>query len=335
MLTRLHPPLPSAGLNPYGVVHLSSQLVLEQAYDVSVELTLPRSPPNTERGNFMVALFAIKSRPEDPGSSPTAAWAQQPPPDPYAHVTPENVVFSSRRPALIPYRDPLVARAARLVFLPYHILFSPRAETAALSVPMGELVEFRRDLPLALLLDVQAGQTLQVYAATVTLVARLRGLRWLMYNHRVLSFVAGTALFWFAEMLSMAVAWLLVAHYFTGDGRQDDGGDAATAGDRGPPRLRGELYREQPGRSDLGVKQEEDVYDEEEQEEKDVEIKDEWEEGAGPETPTELSRQVHSGDADDEEEGDDAWRESRPGASGFHDGKGGSVRRRSSKGGRA
>ena len=312
------------------MAHLSSQLVLEQAYDVSVELTLPRSPPNTERGNFMVALFAIKSRPEDPGFSLTAAWAQQPPPDPYAHVTPENVVFSSRRPALIPYRDPLVARAARLVFLPYHIFFSPRAETAALSVPMGELVEFRRDLPLALLLDVQAGQTLQVYAATVTLVARLRGLRWLMYNHRVLSFVAGTALFWFAEMLSMAVAWLLVAHYFAGDG-----GDAGKTGGRGPPPLRGELYRGQPGRADPGVKQEDDTaYDEEEKEEKDTEIKDEWEEGTGLETLTELSRRVHSGDADDEEEGDDAWRESRPGASGFHDGKGGSIRRRSSKGGR-
>ena len=311
-------------MNPYGVAHLSSELVLEQAYDVSVELTLPRSPSNTERGNFMLALFAIKSGIEDPAFSATAAWAQQSPPDPYTHVTPENVVFSSRRPALVPYRDPLVARLGRLAFLPWHLLRGPRAETAALDVPMGELVEFRRDLPLALLLDVQAGQSLQVYAATVTLVARLRGLRWLMYNHRIFSFVAGTTLFWFAEMLSMAVAWLLVAQCLGGGvGGRGDRRPGARAGDR----RRGNVYRGDSDSSGQGYVKKEEDYDEE----KDIKVEDEWEEDTARKTLPSLSRQMHSGDADDEDEGDEAWAESAPGTSGFHDGKGGVVRRRSSR----
>ncbi|KAI1881079.1 hypothetical protein JX265_001319 [Neoarthrinium moseri] len=210
----------NAGLNPFGVTSLSKSLMLETAYDVTVELTLPRSPPNVDRGNFMIALFATKSELENPAQSWTI------PSDPYAHVQPDNVVFSSRRPALVPYRDPLLSTAGRLLFLLWHLVVSPAAaELETLTVPMGELVEFRHQLPLSLLLDVQAGQTLQVYAARIELVARLTGLRWLMYNHRILSFVAFTALFWLAEMLSMGVGWLVLAYVLRG--KQDGEGGAA------------------------------------------------------------------------------------------------------------
>ena len=90
----------------------------ETEYDVSVELTLPRSPPNTERGNFMVALFATKSKIDNPAQSWTV------PQDPYDHIRADNVVFSSRRPALVPYEDPLVSYASRVLFLLYHVAVS-------------------------------------------------------------------------------------------------------------------------------------------------------------------------------------------------------------------
>ena len=142
-----------------------------------------------------------------------------------------------------------------------------------------------------------------------------------MYNHRIISFVAGTAVFWFAEMLSMAAAWLLVAHWLGSGGREN--------GKRGPgARDAGDLYRGDSDSSGPYDVKQEDAYDEE----KDIKVKDEWEEGPAQETLQGLSRPLlHSGDADDEEEGEDAWTESRPGASGFHDGKGGSLRRRSSR----
>jgi hypothetical protein len=77
---------------------------------------------------------------------------------------------------------------------------------------MGELVEFREQLPLSLLLDVQAGQAFQVYEAQIELVARLSGVRWMMYNHRLISFVVGTTFFWLAEMLWMGLTWLTLAY---------------------------------------------------------------------------------------------------------------------------
>lgn len=202
----------NAGLNPYGILSLSSDLMLEQAYDVSVDLTLPRSPANLERGNFMVALYAMKLSPINPALSFAT------PRDPYEFVTREDVVFASRRPALVPYEDPLVSRASKILFLLYHILFARTSETVTLSVPMGELVEFKGVLPLSLLVDVQAGQGLQVYSSTVTLVARLTGVRWLMYNHPIISWVVFTTIFWMAEMVSMGIAWLVLGQFFSGRG---------------------------------------------------------------------------------------------------------------------
>ncbi|KAK9426444.1 hypothetical protein SUNI508_02885 [Seiridium unicorne] len=197
----------NAGLNPFGVTSLQKDLMLETAYDVTVSLTMPRCPPNTDRGNFMVALFATRSSLENPAQSFTI------PQDPYRHINPSNVVFSSRRPALVPYTDPLVSLASRLLFLLWH-LFAPTSERVELQIPMGELVEFREQLPLSLLLDVQAGQTFQVYTAQIELVARLSGIRWMMYNHRFISFVVGTTFFWFAEMLWMGLTWLALAYCF-------------------------------------------------------------------------------------------------------------------------
>jgi seipin len=198
----------------------------ETAYDVSVELTLPRSPPNVNRGNFMVSLFATKSDIENPAQS----WTL--PSDPYAHVDVANVVFSSRRPALVPYSDPFVSYASRALFLLWHI-FVPASEQVKLDIPMGELVEFKNELPLSILLDVQAGQTFQVYSAKIELVARLTGVRWAMYNHRILSFVFCTTFFWFAEMLSMGLAWLLLAHFFGERPKKDTVPVAIEAGKNG------------------------------------------------------------------------------------------------------
>ncbi|RYP10178.1 hypothetical protein DL764_000799 [Monosporascus ibericus] len=303
----------NAGLNPYGVTHLSSELMLEQAYDVSVELTLPRSPPNVERGNFMVAMFAMKSQPENPALAFTV------PSDPYAHVTPGNVVFSSRRPAILPYRDPVVARTSRLLFLPYHIV-SPAAETSKLVVPMGELVEFKQALPLSILLDVQAGQTLQVYSASITLVARLSGLRWAMYNHRALSFVICTTAFWLAEMLSMGAAWLLVAYCVSG--RQN----GSTANKQ---KLAGKVRVGLSGMPREGVA-DKPFYEAKQEDDDDVKIKEE-----STELETLVDQPQHGGDADDEEDGYEIRKESRSGASGFYGGKGGSLRRRASRGGQS
>lgn len=297
---------------------------MEQAYDVTVDLTVPRSPTNLERGNFMVALYALRSLPDNP------ALAFKLPSDPYEHVTDANVVFASRRPALIPYEDPLVAMASRVLFLLYHIMFAA-TEQVTLTMPMGELVNFRDVLPLSILLDVQAGQALQVYSATVTLVARLSGLRWFMYNHRIVSFVVCTAVFWLFEMVSTILAWLILAYVLSGTQTQRQlefqGKGRPWSKELGERRLQ----QDKAGRSgssrheavDGPIKSELDASSDE------VDVKLE-----GTEEDLLGSSVRHGGDADDEE-GDIEDLGLGTTGSALHEGKGaGSLRRRMSQKGR-
>lgn len=295
--------------------------MLEQAYDVSVELTVPRSPTNLQRGNFMVALFAMKSVPDNPAFTFSFSKAME---DLYTHVREDNVVFMSRRPTLIPYTDPFVSMASRFLFLFYHILYPGHGETTTLAVPMGELVEFKDELPLSFLLDVQAGQTLQVYSATITLVARLTGIRWAMYNHRIISFVVCTTVFWAAEMLSAGLAWLLLSTVIPGGNPEapEDDEDAGSEGDHWGGRrtipkasFRDELD-DSEGEGNPGAKKEESDDD------GDVKVKKEIME----------QESLLDQPADDEEDADDQLRESGVGTSFSHK-KGGSLRKRLSRGG--
>ncbi|KAI0004428.1 hypothetical protein F4779DRAFT_630376 [Xylariaceae sp. FL0662B] len=314
----------NSGIHPYGVTSISPSLMYEQAYDVSVELTLPRSPRNLEKGNFMVALFALKSQPDNPAFAFSVAG------DPHEHVRQENLVFMSRRPTLIPYADPLVSTASRVLFLLYHVLYPGAAERTTLVIPMGELVEFRDVLPLSLLLDVEAGQSLQVYAASVTLVARLTGVRWAMYNHRVLSFVVCTAVFWLFEMLFAGVAWLVLGYYVFNRGAGSGaveymGGRGDDSGWRGREESEPESEPEPENtRIASGYEVEPGI----KQEAEDVKVKEESEE---PEAAVEYPQ--HAGDADDEEDDDEQLRRVPRAGSSFDDGRGAGLRRRSSRGG--
>ncbi|GKT94144.1 seipin domain-containing protein [Colletotrichum tofieldiae] len=168
---------------------------------------MPRSPANTHRGNFMVALHLL-----DAGAISTGNDKFQPhiPPEPYSHFDGKSVLFSSRRPALIPYQDPLVSLASRIFFLAYHILFAD-SQTCVLTVPMAERVELAKgsSLPSSAYLEIQGGQSIETYHASVTLTAQLRGLRWLMFHYRLATLTSAVLLFWASEVLFMAVAWVV------------------------------------------------------------------------------------------------------------------------------
>ncbi|KAK1974318.1 putative adipose-regulatory protein-domain-containing protein [Colletotrichum cereale] len=197
-----------SGVNPFGTAVIpTSALRTQQEYDVSVTLSMPRSPANTHRGNFMIALHLL-----DAGALPTGNDKFQPqiPPEPRSHFDGKAVLFSSRRPALVPYQDPLVSLASRIFFLAYHILFVG-SQTCVLTVPMAERVELGRgsSLPSSAYLEIQGGQNIETYYASVTLTAQLRGLRWLMYHYRFATLTSAVLLFWASEVLFMAAAWLV------------------------------------------------------------------------------------------------------------------------------
>lgn len=91
-----------------------------------------------------------------------------------------------------------------------------KSESELLSVAMFDGVEFpkgRANVPQTARVVVEADAKMQFYGAGVRVVARLGGLRWALYHHRVLSFVFFTTAFWSSSMVSMALAWFAISAY--------------------------------------------------------------------------------------------------------------------------
>ncbi|VBB80005.1 Putative protein of unknown function [Podospora comata] len=225
------------GQNPVALTSL--KLLPDQPYDISVSLTLPLTPENTKRGNFMVLIHLLDTDLTE--HTPAGGAGMYNPVVLMDKTTGQTdlvtslslgplmksstVLLTSARPAIIPYTDPLVSLAKRILFLPYHVLFTQRADATMLEVKMVEGVAFgsgRGDswlrkgqgqgekMPRSMVVEVQAGQGLGVYECRVKIVARLRGLRWVMYEWRILSFFGITALFWAVEMGCLALGILLL-----------------------------------------------------------------------------------------------------------------------------
>ncbi|KAF4989351.1 hypothetical protein FGRMN_9193 [Fusarium graminum] len=193
-----------SGINPYGITSLQTPpMKTQQEYDVSLVLSMPRSNSNVERGNFMVSLHMLDSK-ADLGLLAEAEHHASL----HEGFGATNVLFSSRRPALFPYVDPLVSVASRVLFLLYH-LFTPGSSTNSMIVPLAERVSFSKgsELPKSAYVEVEAGQTIQIYHAYLQLTAQLRGLRWMMVHYRISTFIALTLVFWAFEVIFMGIAW--------------------------------------------------------------------------------------------------------------------------------
>ncbi|KAI6783479.1 uncharacterized protein J7T54_005508 [Emericellopsis cladophorae] len=193
-----------SGINPYGITSLSSPaLKADQEYDVALTLSMPRSSPNTERGNFMVSLHLL-----DNDVSPLLHEAARSFADEHETFEPLKILHSSRRPTLVPYVDPIVSTGSRVLFFMWHLLV-PSSSLLEIVVPLAERVAFskRLGLPLSAYVEVEAGQTLQTYSVSLTLTAQLRGLRWLMHQYRLPMYIMLTVTFWAAEIFFMTIAW--------------------------------------------------------------------------------------------------------------------------------
>ncbi|KAM3515147.1 hypothetical protein MY11210_001265 [Beauveria gryllotalpidicola] len=220
--------------NPYGVAPLvASRMKALQDYDVSVTFTMPRSPANLDRGNFMVSLHLIDSGDQNTVGARADEFARS-----HIGFGVSKVLFSSRRPVLMPYVDPLVSLTSRVLLMAYHLL-SSNSQRHTLTVKLAERVSFGKDSlkPAAAYIEVEAGQDIQIYSTQLTLTAQLRGLRYLMVHYRVLTYIVFTLLFWFFEILFMSAAWSAWSSYTSlpaGGGklriRESAPGDATDSG---------------------------------------------------------------------------------------------------------
>ena len=141
----------------------------------------------------------------------------------------------SRRPAILTYSSSLIATLSTLSALPWYLL-GWKSESEHLTITMFEGVEFARGtahVPQSARVVVETATTaedgkfpgeeeekgdeirrklqMQFYEVRVHIIAKLGGLRWIMYQHRILSFLFFTTTFWSSAMMSMTLSWLVLS----------------------------------------------------------------------------------------------------------------------------
>jgi seipin len=156
--------------HPYGLAALPKELVSNQAYDVNVVLNMPRTPSNTDAGNFMIDLQLLA--PGQPGS----AWS----------TAKGDVLVQETRPAILTYHSQTMDHVHKAAALPLYVL-GLREESEWLDISLMDGVEFARgwrSIPATARLELQSVNKLQVYSAKIVFKARLKGLRYVSFSLR-------------------------------------------------------------------------------------------------------------------------------------------------------
>ncbi|KAL9636465.1 MAG: hypothetical protein Q9164_002803 [Protoblastenia rupestris] len=132
-------------------------------------------------------------------------------------VATSDPIARSRRPSILTYISALTDTASTLTSLPLYVL-GLSSESEILTIPMFEGAEFAKgaaNVPQAAKLIIEADEKMQFYEARLHIIAKLRGLRWMLYNHRILSFLVFTTSFWCSSIVSMSIVWLFLSIYLS------------------------------------------------------------------------------------------------------------------------
>ena len=128
-----------------------------------------------------------------------------------------SLLARSRRPATLTYLSPLVDTASTLSGIPFYVL-GWKTESEVLEVPMFESVEFSKgwmNVPRFLKVVVEADEKMQFYEIGVKITAKFGGLRWIIYNHRIFSYLFFTSTFWTCSVISSLLAWFVLGSFFS------------------------------------------------------------------------------------------------------------------------
>lgn len=206
---------------PYATADIpQGTLVSQQAYEVSVDLEMPRTPTNLETGVFMVDVRLLG--PFNPIAEPPETLRQL-----LGNITTlggdgHTVLQHSRRPAMLQYKSRSLGLLNKAFNLPWHVLGVKDLDTDNVKVRMWDQAVFKRgfgNVPKGVRLEIApsgattglghlaVGNHVQIYKASLTLSARFHGLRYLVYNHRIVSFVAFSTTFYVVSIISMGLVW--------------------------------------------------------------------------------------------------------------------------------
>ncbi|KAF2133401.1 hypothetical protein P153DRAFT_353763 [Dothidotthia symphoricarpi CBS 119687] len=205
-----------AGKWPYGIADVDG-LVSRQKYDVVVEMEVPRSDANIKAGNWMVGLEMRGPTTSNGHAKGAIDWDEDWDVEDHAGAdipadTPAGkppVLAKSTRAALLTYRSRPTELANQLLRLPFYLL-GWRTEAERIRVPMMDGLEFSKaphSTPSSLRIELRSRYPIDIYRVRVRFVAKLEGLRWLMYHYRLTSLVIFTTLFWSVEMGVVLLTW--------------------------------------------------------------------------------------------------------------------------------
>ncbi|KAF2760955.1 hypothetical protein EJ05DRAFT_473528 [Pseudovirgaria hyperparasitica] len=203
---------PLAQTHPHATAPLGDVLVAHQKYDVRLNLRMPRTPANLRAGNFMLDVRLLAPGLAGPLDTVVRAAAAAVAGD----EGPDDVVVRSSRAAILEYRSWAMEVRERVVWGLWYVA-GWRREEEEVSVRMLEDVVFEkgvRGLPRWVRVDVRGREVLQVYECEIVFRARLSGLRYIMYNHRIISFITFTSLFYAIELTSLLISWALLSLLF-------------------------------------------------------------------------------------------------------------------------
>lgn len=215
---------------PYGIANIDG-LVSRQKYDVEVIMVLPRSEGNLAAGNWMVGLDMRGPGARSPGIKSLLGWEDEWEVEHYsqgpnsgttkegisqedaaqATLQKAEVLARSRRPAILTYRGWLTEICYRALRLPLYVV-GWGTESETVSVMITEGVQFDKgwgNVPTSIRLELRSRIPLEVYRVSVRFVAKLEGLRWVMYTHRLTSAAVLIGLFWAIEMGVLLFTWAL------------------------------------------------------------------------------------------------------------------------------
>lgn len=199
---------------------------------------MPRTPTNLIAGNFMVDLQLLG--PYNPIAQPPDSLSALVGNISMPTTTGLSILHHSRRPAMLQYISPIPFLAQNLLFLPLHLLNLRDIDSSCLRIPMFELLSFPRgtaNIPTHIRLEIKSDSSintgsahpmfnipflgsasvpnpgdlktraLQIYSSRISFCARFQGLRYVVYNYRVASFLTFTTLFYVSSVLTMLLAW--------------------------------------------------------------------------------------------------------------------------------
>ncbi|KAF2645157.1 hypothetical protein P280DRAFT_535950 [Massarina eburnea CBS 473.64] len=233
--------------HPYGIADIQG-LVSRQKYDVVVDMEVPRSAANVQRGNWMVGVEMRGGRRGGAGIRGgvlgVLGWEEEDGEVFKRKIMPGHgngnsgadvgeekkegkhvVLARSTRPAILTYRSWMTEVAYRFLRLPLYVV-GWKLEAEKICIGMMEGVSFDKgweNVPSSLRLEVRSALSpLEVYSVKVRFIAKLEGLRWLMYQHRIVTAIAFTSLFWGVEMGVLLMTWAAFSLCFTGMDHDDD-----------------------------------------------------------------------------------------------------------------